>query len=270
MPTTSGPAPQGSSLKQALCAAHNRAGTTQPLASISPIRTAAYTRVFRDNEGDAVPAARQLEECGSLCGERGWELIELYEDDDHSAFTGRRRPAYERLLEDLAAGRLDALVAWHGDRLWSSPLERQLFFALARRAGLTRVATADGDLDPFEEDDDLVETLVGDFLFAYTHHGDDSESELARTVNQLVGDRFQLEQLDPEVPDQRAAVAARIHGGESRLSSLSSVEADLCEEGARCALGDAWDGMTEEERRTIVAAAVDHLAAGQATRRRSA
>ena len=38
-------------------------------------------------------------------------------DNDISAFTGKRRPDYERMLDDIQAGRITGVIAWHPDRL---------------------------------------------------------------------------------------------------------------------------------------------------------
>jgi site-specific DNA recombinase len=50
-------------------------------------------------------------------------------------------PAYERLLADIEAGRIDAVIAWHPDRLHLSPVELEVFIDLVERSGV-RVETA--------------------------------------------------------------------------------------------------------------------------------
>ena len=42
----------------------------------------------------------------------------LYVDDDLTAYTGSSRPEYERLLRDIEAGQVKAVVAWDPDRLY--------------------------------------------------------------------------------------------------------------------------------------------------------
>src|SRR5690606_616538 len=44
-------------------------------------------------------------------------------DNDASAYSGKPRPAFARLLAEVAAGTVDVLVAWHPDRLVRSPRE---------------------------------------------------------------------------------------------------------------------------------------------------
>ena len=50
-----------------------------------------------------------------------WQLAGLYVDNDVSAYCGKPRPEYLRMLGDLEAKRIDAVVAWHPDRLHLVP-----------------------------------------------------------------------------------------------------------------------------------------------------
>src|SRR4051812_16739661 len=58
---------------------------------------------------------RQRKDCTTEAKRRGWRVVEVYEDNDASAFSGKARVAYERMLDDIAAGRIDAVICWHPD-----------------------------------------------------------------------------------------------------------------------------------------------------------
>jgi DNA invertase Pin-like site-specific DNA recombinase len=60
---------------------------------------------------------RQEADCRALAKAKGYRVVEVFVDDDVSAYDGRWRPAYERLLAGLRAGGFDAVVAWKLDRL---------------------------------------------------------------------------------------------------------------------------------------------------------
>jgi len=60
---------------------------------------------------------RQEADCRALAKAKGYRVVEVFVDDDLSAYDGRRRPAYERLLAGLRADGFDAVVAWKLDRL---------------------------------------------------------------------------------------------------------------------------------------------------------
>jgi DNA invertase Pin-like site-specific DNA recombinase len=87
-------------------------------AEVKPRRAGLYLRISEDRTGREAGVRRQENEGRQLCGRLGWQVIDLYVDNDVSAYTGRQRPEYERLKSDLRAGRVDAIVAWHPDRLY--------------------------------------------------------------------------------------------------------------------------------------------------------
>ena len=54
-------------------------------------------------------------------------VAEVFVDNDVSAYSGKRRPRYEALLESVERGQIQALVAWHPDRLHRAPKELERF-----------------------------------------------------------------------------------------------------------------------------------------------
>ncbi|MEU1512981.1 recombinase family protein [Streptomyces sp. NPDC005811] len=121
---------------------------------VKAYRVAVYTRMSRDDERDGLGVARQREDCERLADLRGWDVAKVYEDNDVSAFKRNvRRPEFELMLSDLAAGLIDGVVAYDLDRLARQPkdLERliDLYDAHARRLFATvtndvNLATPDG------------------------------------------------------------------------------------------------------------------------------
>src|SRR5205807_989252 len=103
---------------------------SHPLAIVRAVPRAAgiYCRISDDREGSAAGVRRQEADCRGLAARRGWEVAEVYVDNDVSAYSGRMRPAYRRLLEDVKAGHVDAVVVWHLDRLHRRPAELEEFF----------------------------------------------------------------------------------------------------------------------------------------------
>jgi Resolvase, N terminal domain len=81
-------------------------------------RAAIYVRISDDREGLAVGVKRQEADCRALVEQRpGWEVTEVYDDNDISATNRRKvRPAYRRMLDDLREARVDALVAYRSSR----------------------------------------------------------------------------------------------------------------------------------------------------------
>ena len=167
--------------------------------------------------------AAQVDVCRALCVERSWTAVDyLYEDDDHSAFTGRRRPGYERLFADVQGGRFDVVVAAGTEHLWRNPLEQELFLAMGRQTRLELVATPRADILVAETEGLLFRTLVSDLRAAV--------EELSRL--------------------ERSADVARL----SRMpsSSFPASAAALARP-----LTEAWDGMAPGERATVLRAVLD-------------
>jgi len=99
-----------------------------------PRSAAVYARISSDTEGTAAGVTRQLEDCRKLAASLGWPVGGEYVDNDISAFSGKRRPSYERMLADLADGIVDAVLVYHLDRLTRKPIELEQFLAAVDQA----------------------------------------------------------------------------------------------------------------------------------------
>jgi site-specific DNA recombinase len=122
--------------------------TGKPLQAgqTTAVRAAVYVRISSDRAGAGLGVARQEEDCRVLCERLGWQVARVYPDNDVSAYSGRRRPQWERLNADIAAGLIDAIVCWHVDRLTRSPRELEDVIDLHDRHG-AQLATCTGDID---------------------------------------------------------------------------------------------------------------------------
>ncbi|MGH8930630.1 MAG: recombinase family protein [Egibacteraceae bacterium] len=111
------------------------------------VRAAAvYARISFDRHGDGLGVARQEQLCRDLAQRKGWPVAEVYVDNDVSAFSGCARPAYRRMLDDLACGRRDAVLVVDTDRLTRRPAELEEFITLADGRGIA-LANCAGDFD---------------------------------------------------------------------------------------------------------------------------
>ena len=80
-------------------------------------------RISNDKTGAGLGVERQEIDCRELAGRLGWTAAEVFADNDLSAYSGKPRPRYRALLEAIRAGRVNAVLAWHTDRLHRSPIE---------------------------------------------------------------------------------------------------------------------------------------------------
>jgi DNA invertase Pin-like site-specific DNA recombinase len=87
-----------------------------------------------------------------LAEQRGWPVAEEYVDNDISAYSGKPRPSYERMVADVQAGLRDAVVVYNLDRLTRRPVELEDFIAVCEAAGVREVATVTADIDLGNDD----------------------------------------------------------------------------------------------------------------------
>lgn len=87
-----------------------------------------------------------------MCARKGWDVVGVYPDNDVSAYSGAPRPQWQDLLADVRAGRVDAVVCWHVDRLTRSRRELEDVIDLADRYGLD-LATVSGEISPAVDPD---------------------------------------------------------------------------------------------------------------------
>src|SRR4051812_26837229 len=112
----------------------------------TPRSAAIYARISRDVTGEGLGVSRQLDDCRRLAASRGWVVAEEYVDNDISAYGGKRRPEYLRLLDDVRAGIRDAVIVYNTDRLTRRPIELEQFTAICETAGVTQFATVTSDI----------------------------------------------------------------------------------------------------------------------------
>jgi site-specific DNA recombinase len=109
-----------------------------------------YLRQSKDVLDDRLAVSRQREDCLRECERRGWAPVE-YCDNDTSASRKRgkklkMRPDFERLLTDMAAGKLHAVVVGDPDRLVREPVEGERFIEIADEQKIV-LASPNGDYD---------------------------------------------------------------------------------------------------------------------------
>lgn len=82
-----------------------------------------YRRISDDKAGAGLGVQRQQDDCEKLAQRLGAQVVEVFTDNDTSAYSGRRRPGYEALLDAIRTGKINTVLAWHNDRLHRSPRE---------------------------------------------------------------------------------------------------------------------------------------------------
>lgn len=110
-------------------------------------RVGIYARISKDKIGAGLGAERQEADCRALVDRLDGVVADVYVDNDTSAYSGKPRPEYLRMLEDIRAGKLDTVVAWHTDRLHRSPRELEDYITACESGSVPTHCVTAGDLD---------------------------------------------------------------------------------------------------------------------------
>jgi site-specific DNA recombinase len=205
---------------------------------------AIYARISSDPEGDRLGVTRQTEDCQALAERKGWPVAAVYIDDDRSAYSGKPRPEYRRMLDDITARSIDGLVVYNLDRLHRQPRELEAFFDTADAAGLTNLATVEGEINLGSHDGRFHARILG----AVARKSSDDASRRIKRKN-----------------DERAAAGLPTGGGfrpfgwrEDRVT-VDPVEARLVREASsRVLAGDSVRAIATDWNARGIATAAGH------------
>src|SRR5256886_1967866 len=106
-----------------------------------------YVRISRDRIGAGIGVERQERECRELAERLGFIVIEVFIDNDKSAYNGKPRPDYIRMMAALQAGQADAVIAWHTDRLHRSPTELNAYIEVCEPRDVPTYTVKTGKID---------------------------------------------------------------------------------------------------------------------------
>ncbi|MDQ0144963.1 recombinase family protein [Pseudarthrobacter niigatensis] len=96
-------------------------------------RVAIYARISSDREETELGIERQIDSCQALADRLGFTVVATYADNNISAFTGKRRPQWEKLKTAIGDGSIDGIVCWGIDRLYRRPIELEHLMDLLER-----------------------------------------------------------------------------------------------------------------------------------------
>lgn len=212
------------------------------------IRAAAvYLRISSDREGDHLGVGRQRTDCLELAERNGWTIAEVYEDNDVSAWSGVRRPEFERMLGDITDRSRDAVIVYDQDRLTRQPRDFERFLDVCDDAGMDTIATVSGSFDLSTTDGRCMARMLAAMN---RKSSDDTARRIRRKHQELASegkvsgggtrpfgyttDRRSIEPAEAAVIKE---AVARVLGGDS----VRSICADFDERGIRTVTGKTWN-----------------------------
>jgi site-specific DNA recombinase len=212
------------------------------------MRAAIYTRISDDPTGREAGVDRQLNACRELAGRLGWEIVEVFSDNDISAYNGKRRPGFEALLTAMKAGRFSGLVVWHVDRLYRSMKDLERLIDIAEVGEVQINSVNSGNIDLTNSAGKMIARILGSVARQESEH----HAERRRDANKAQAqagrwrstgmrcygyDRTGVP-LEPEATLLRTA-ARDIRAGRS----LSAIATEMNAAGHRTVNGARWTNL---------------------------
>jgi DNA invertase Pin-like site-specific DNA recombinase len=208
-------------------------------------RAAIYCRISRDKEGAGLGVDRQEQDCREVAARLGWQVVAVHPDNDLSAYSGKPRPGYLALLEDLRTGTADAVLAWHTDRLHRSPVELEEYIAVCDPRGVPTQTVRAGPLDLATPSGRMVARVLGAVARHEVEHGQDRQRRArlqAATEGRWTGGRRPYGYEADGVTVVEAEAACVLDASQQVLAgaSLNAITAELNRRGERTSTGRPW------------------------------
>ncbi|SDY89531.1 Site-specific DNA recombinase [Modestobacter sp. DSM 44400] len=97
----------------------------------------------------------QERSCRKLAADHKYDVVQVYVDDGISASSGAQRPGWEQMLEDVAAGKLDVLLAVEESRFARQVMAKEQLQLACITGGVRWHTLAEGEVDPASADGQL-------------------------------------------------------------------------------------------------------------------
>ena len=209
------------------------------------VRVGIYARISSDRGGDQLGVTRQVEDCRREAARRGFVVDDVYVDDDISAWSGKQRPEFERMVDDLRSRRIGAVLVWHLDRLTRHPRELEAFMDLCEELHV-ELGCVTGDVDLGSHIGRLTARMLG----GLARYESDHKSERIRRKHEEIAAHGRVSGggsrpygYEADKVTVRAAEAAIVRECAKRLLAgepVISIARDLNERGVSSASGGAW------------------------------
>jgi DNA invertase Pin-like site-specific DNA recombinase len=226
--------------------------TEAPLTTAAgpALRAAIYVRISLDRAGNAKGVGRQDVDATEHCQRMGWQIVEVFVDNDRGASTHSRkaRPAYLEMMRRARNGEFDAIVCYSQSRLTRRPREFEDVIDVAM-TGVRIVTLKSGDYDFNTADGRAVARTIAAWDAAEAER---TAERVTRAIKEQTDNGQRVgkvpygwtpdplggpDLLHPEQAPLLQEAARRILAGES----IYSVWNDFNARGLRTNLGNEWD-----------------------------
>lgn len=207
-----------------------------------------YCRISQDRDGTLLGVTRQSEDSKKLASEMGYSIAKVFTDNDTSAYSGKPRPAYGKMLAALQKGEASAVFCWHTDRLHRSAVELEAYIDVCEAHSVETFTVKSGRVDLSTATGRMLARLLG---ATAVYESDQKGARAKRKMEELLrkgkwtgGTRpfgWQIANGQPvldatEAEAVKAACEAVLAG-----KSLGSIVRSLNERGITTVTGRLWN-----------------------------
>jgi len=216
---------------------------------------AIYCRISDDRTGEGLGVERQRSDCERLAKRQKLSVVGTFVDNDISAYAGKHRPEWERLIDAIKDGEVATIVCWHPDRLTRSPRELETLIDLLDAHRVDIVTVTAGEIDLATPTGRMSARIVG----AVARHESEHKGTRVRAKHR---ERAEAGKWHGQVPygyrrdgdglaivPEQAVVVRHVVGAVIEGQSLRSIVKDLSERGVPTVRGGQW---TANSVRTMV------------------
>lgn len=215
-----------------------------------------YSRISQDRAGEELGVTRQLEDARKLAEQRGWTVVAEHVDNDLSASGRGKRPGFEAVLDQLAAGTAEVVIAWSLDRLTRNRRDTVRLIEAGQEAKAVIALVRGSDLDLSTASG----RMVADLLASVSRNEIEVKSERQRrAVEQAVqagkraggrrpfGYTLDMEPFEPEATAVRVAysmiLAGKSLGAVAREWNRRGLYTPQLQDPKRPTTGSPWLGQ---------------------------
>ena len=173
-------------------------------------KTAIYRRISDDRDGTGLGVERQEIGCRALAESKGLGDIYIYIYIDISAFSGKKRLQYLKMIERISSGEFENLIAWASDRLQRSPRELDYFIDTCEEMKTNIYTYKAGHYNLSSPDDRAMARILG---------------VMARAQNEKTSDRGRRKALEVALRGENWGAGSRPFGYQQENMVIEEREA---------------------------------------------
>lgn len=164
--------------------------------------------------GDGLGVTRQEQDCRELAAQLNLAVAQVYIDNDTSAYSGKRRPGFEDMLDGMKNHQFDVLLCWHTDRLYRSMRDLERLIDIADPHDVPIRTVQGGELDLSTSAGRMVARILGSVARQESEHMSErrirantqkAQSGKWQTANRAFGYTLHGAPLEPEASAVRKA-----------------------------------------------------------------